>query len=64
MMPPTKFCHMTQIILWLWSCDQSLVTLAFVEEKLSLRQFYKDLTEKLLLLRGGLGSSSIIWDWY
>ena len=27
---PTKFCHMTQIILWMWSCDQSLVTLAFV----------------------------------
>ena len=27
---PTKFCHMTQIILWMRSCDQSLVTLAFV----------------------------------
>ena len=25
-----KFCHVTQIILWMWSCDQSLVTLAFV----------------------------------
>ena len=24
-----KFCHMTQVILWVWSCDQSLVTLAF-----------------------------------
>ena len=27
---PTKFCHMTQIMLWMWSCDQSLVTLAVV----------------------------------
>ena len=25
-----KFFHMTQIILWMWSRDQSLVTLAFV----------------------------------
>ena len=30
MTSPTKFCHMTQIILWTWSCDQSLVPLAFV----------------------------------
>ena len=30
MTSPAKFCHMTQIILWMWSCDQSLVTLAFV----------------------------------
>ena len=27
---PTKFCYMNQIILWMWSCDQYLVTLAFV----------------------------------
>ena len=26
----TKFCHITQIILKIWSCDQSLVTLAFL----------------------------------
>ena len=26
----TKFCHITQIKLWMWSCDQSLVTLTFV----------------------------------
>ena len=30
MTSPAKFCHMTEIILWMWSCDQSLVTLAFV----------------------------------
>ena len=27
---PTKFYHMTQIVLWMWSCGQSLVILAFV----------------------------------
>ena len=30
MMSPTKFCHMTQMILRMWSHDQSLVTLALV----------------------------------
>ena len=30
MMSLAKFCYMTQIILWMWACDQSLVTLAFV----------------------------------
>ena len=25
-----KNCHMTQIILWMWLCDLSLVTLVFV----------------------------------
>ena len=30
MTSPTKFCHFTQIILWMWSCDQSLVTLDLV----------------------------------
>ena len=33
-------------------------------EKLSQPQFYKDLTTKTAFLRGGLGSSSIIWDWH
>ena len=37
---PTKFCHMNQIILWMWSCDQSSVTLAFAEEKLAQPQFF------------------------
>ena len=30
----------------MWSCDQSLVTLAFLGEKLSQPQFYKDLARK------------------
>ena len=45
MTSPTK-CHMNQIILWIWSCDQSLATLVFVKQKLSEPHFYKDLTKK------------------
>ena len=41
MTSPTKFYHVTQIILQMWSCDQSLVTLAFLQP-----QFYRDLTRK------------------
>ena len=33
-------------------------------EKLSQPQFYKDLTRKTAFLRGGLGLSSITWDWH
>ena len=25
MTSPEKWCHMNQIMLWMWSCDQSLV---------------------------------------
>ena len=52
----SKFCHMTQIILWTWSCDQSLVTLAFVKEKLSEPHFYKDLTRKTTFFEE--------WSWF
>ena len=48
----------------MWSLDQSLVTLSFLGEKLSKPQVYKDLIRKTAFLRSGLGSSSIIWDWY
>ena len=41
-----KLYHLTQIILQMWSCDQSLVTLAILREKLSWPQLYKDLTRK------------------
>ena len=44
--------------------QQSFVTLAFPQEKLSYLHFYKDLIRKNNFLRGGLGSSSIIWDWH
>ena len=46
------------------SCDQSLVTVAFLSEKLSQPQFYKDLTTKTAFLRGGLGSNLTICDWH
>ena len=45
-MSPTKFYHVIQIILYMCSCDQSLVTVAFLWEKISQPQFYKDLTRK------------------
>ena len=32
---PTNFYHVVYIILYMWSCDQSLVNLAFLWEKLS-----------------------------
>ena len=47
---------------YMCSFDQSLVTLAFLWQKLSKSQFYKDLTRQTVFLRGGLGSSSIIKD--
>ena len=34
MTSPKNFCHGAQIIWQIWSCDQSLVTLAFLWEKL------------------------------
>ena len=43
-----KFYHVTQIILSMWSCDQSLVT------SISIRKG----------LRVGLGVSLIIWNWH
>ena len=53
------------------SCDSNYIvnmsmwsTLAFLWEKLSQPQFCKYLTRKTTFFRVGLGSSSIIWDWY
>ena len=46
------------------SRDQSLVAVAFLSEKLSQTQCYKDLTRKTVFFRCDLGSSSIIWDWH
>ena len=43
---PSKFCQVIQVILQMRSCDQSLVTLVFLWEKLSQPSFYKDLTRK------------------
>ena len=40
----------------MWSCDQSLVTVAFLREKLSQPQFYKVLTRKIEFFDG--------WSWF
>ena len=64
MRSPTEFYHVIQIILLMCPCDQRLVTLAFLWEKLSQPQFYKDLDRRNSFFGGGLGSSSIIWDWH
>ena len=52
----TKLYHLIQIILSMWLCDQSLITLAFSWEKLSKPQFYKDLTRKTAFFEE--------WSWF
>ena len=52
MRSPTKFYHMIQIIFYMCSYEQSLVTLAFLWEKLSWPQFHKDLTRKTAFSEG------------
>ena len=42
----TNFHHVIQIISQIRSCDQSLVTVAFLWKKLTQPQFYKGLTRK------------------
>ena len=49
---PGKFYHVIQIILQMCSCDQSLVTVAFLWETLSQPQSYKDLTRKTAFFEG------------
>ena len=51
-----KFCLVIQIILKMCSCDQSLVTVAFLWEKLSQPQFYKDLARKTAFFEE--------WSWF
>ena len=52
-----KFYHVFQIILQIYACNQSLVTLAFLsQKKLSQPQFYKDLTRKTAFFEG--------WSWF
>ena len=51
-MTSIKFCHVTQNIWQMWSCEQSLVNLVFLWEKLSKIQFYMDLAGKNDFWRG------------
>ena len=46
MTPPINLHHVTQVLLQMGSCDQNLITLTFLGEKLSKPQFYKDLIRK------------------
>ena len=45
-MSTAKLYHVIQIILYMWPCEESLVSLACLLEKLSQPQFSKDLTRK------------------
>ena len=45
-------------------CGHVTLTLALIWENSSYPQLYKDLTKKLIFLKGAFGSSSIIWDWH
>ena len=56
MTSPTKFYHVIQFILYMCSCDQILLTVAFLWDKLSQPQFYKDLTRKTTFFDG--------WSWF
>ena len=56
MMSSKKFCLVVQIIMYMCSCEISLVTVAFLWQKLSQPQFYEDLTRTTTFLRGGGGS--------
>ena len=47
-----KIYDVIQIILQMCSCDQSLVTVAFLWEKLSQLQFYRDLTRETVFFEG------------
>ena len=51
-----RFYHVIQIILEMCLCDQSLITVAFLWEKLSQPQLYMDLTRKPLFFEG--------WFWF
>ena len=46
-----------EVINKILSCDSN-----YIADVVTWPQFYKDLTRKNTFLRGGLGSSSIIWD--
>ena len=55
MTSPTTFFHVAQIALEMWLCDQILVTLTFIWEKLSQPQCYNNLTRKNIFYEG--------WSW-
>ena len=55
MTSPTKFHHVILMILYMLSCEQSIITLAFFERGYHNLYFIRIWLEKPLFLRGGLG---------
>ena len=53
MTSPTNFYHVIQIVLWMWSCDQSLVNVAFLWETFNNLNFIRIWSEKRFILREG-----------
>ena len=53
MTSPTKFLHVTQVLLYIWKYDQSSVTVAFLWEQLPKLEFYKGVTRKRNFFEGG-----------
>ena len=60
-----KLYHVTQVIMWTWSYDHILVTLAFLwENRYHNLNFIKVWPGKPVFLRGAIGLSSIILGWH
>ena len=60
-----KILSRDSVILYIYSCDESLVTLAFRNDRSYHNlNFIRIWPENPFFLRGGLGSSLIIWDWH
>ena len=51
-----NFFHVNQIVLLMWSCDQNLMTIGFLQEKFLQRWFYKDLSRRAWIFDG-------YWSW-
>ena len=56
MTSPIKFYHVTQIILYMWSCDQNLITLACSMREVILTSILKGLDQKNHFFEG--------WSWF
>ena len=59
-MSSTSLCHVAQIILQIWSCYQSLVTLTFFIRKVIITSMLWGFEQKNQFLMGGFGSCWIM----
>ena len=65
MTSPTEFYHVisnynVNVVMWPRVCSSSIS----VREVIITSSFVRIWSEKILFLKGGIGSSSIIWDWH